>query len=351
LIALTLGDLPEADAEDVIGHLEICPQCEAAARALDNQSDSLLISIRHSAATQMVSGARGSPPQIAAYAILGELGRGSRGVVYQARDTRRGRVVALKVFAGARFLDADERRRFRAAVEATACLQHPHIVPLVEVGECAEDSAPRRLYVARELVDGSSLAERMMDRPPFPRQAAVWLEALARAAHYAHQQGITHRALKPSNVLLTRAGQLRISDFGVAEVRGEPVTGVAAYLAPEQTISQSTAAPDAGPAADVYALGALLYILVTGRPPFQGANRQEILEQVRLAEPAPPHCFQPQLPRDLETICLQCLQKVPSQRYPSAADLADDLHRFLSGQPIVARRVGGLRRFWRWWRR
>jgi serine/threonine protein kinase len=351
LIALALGDLPEAAVEDVIGHLETCPRCEAAARALDNLSDPLLLSIRHSAATQSGPAAGWSPGRIDAYAILGELGRGSRSVVYRARDTRRGHVVALKVFAGESFLDPDERRRFRAAVEATACLQHPHIVPFVEIGECAADGAPRRFYVARELVHGGSLAERLTGQPQFPRQAAVWLEKLARAVHYAHQQGITHRALKPPNVLLTRTGQPRISDFGMAEIPGEPVPGAAEYLAPEQAASPSPAAPHVGPAADVYALGALLYTLLAGRPPFQGASPEEILELVRTAKPAPPHHFQPQLPRDLETICLQCLQKVPGQRYPSAADLADDLHRFLRGEPIVARPVGRLRRFWRWWRR
>jgi serine/threonine-protein kinase len=357
LTALALGDLPEADLEEVIGHLETCPRCEAAARALDNQSDPLLLAIRHSAATRLAAG--GLPGRIDAYEILGELGRGDLGVVYKARHSQRGHVVALKVLRGARFTDREERRRFRAEAEAVVRLQHPHIVQLFETGESADGSGPPRVYLTRELVDGGSLAERLAGPPLFSRQAAVWLEALARAAHHAHQQGILHRALKPSNVLFTRDGRAKISDFGMAHLLEGPGLqalsglglGTAAYLAPEQVALAATATPSVGPAADVYALGALLYTILTGRPPFQGASPEEILGRVRTQEPAPPGRFQPQLPHDLETICIQCLQKLPGQRYPSAADLADDLRRFLAGEAIIARPVGTLGRFWRWCRR
>ena len=186
-----------------------------------------------------------------------------------------------------------------------------------------------RPYFTLEFAPGGNLASRLAGRPQPPRQAAAWLEVMARAAHYAHQQGIIHRDLKPSNVLLTEAGEPTLCDFGVAKLmtgsdiktRSGTLLGTAEYMAPEQAAEGDKV----GPAADVYALGAILYTMLTGRPPFQGSNTLHILEQVRSQEPVPLRRLVPHLPRDLETICLKCLEKEPAHRYASAAELADDL--------------------------
>ncbi len=246
------------------------------------------------------------------------------------------RLVALKVILHGAHAGADQLQRFRVEAEAAARLQHPNIVQIFDVGEQA--GTP---YLALEFVDGGTLAERLDGKPLPPPQAAELVETLARAIHAAHDRGIVHRDLKPANILLTRDGIPKITDFGLArrldeagQTQSGAVLGTPSYMAPEQAAGQVRAI---GPAADVYALGTMLYELLTGRPPFKGASVLETLEQVRTQEALPPRYLQPKLPRDLETICLKCLEKTPGRRYASAALLADDLCRFIQGEPIQAR--------------
>jgi WD40 repeat protein/tRNA A-37 threonylcarbamoyl transferase component Bud32 len=303
-------------------------------------------------------------PPIAGYENLGKLGEGGMGVVYKARHARLGRVVALKMIrAGAKARRRD-LTRFKTEMEAVARLQHPNIVQLYEVGE--HDGQP---YCALEYLDGGNLAEKLAGTPWRARQAAQLIETLARAIHAAHQQNVIHRDLKPANVLLGIDGIPKISDFGlakqltgvspeqVAEALLEPsasltqtgeIVGSPSYMAPEQTQGKPN---EVGAPADIYGLGAILYELLTGRPPFKGETMLDTLEQVRTQDPVPPTRLQPKLPRDLETICLKTLAKIPSQRYATAGDLADDLRRLLDGKPIQARSVSHAEKLWRWCRR
>ena len=309
-------------------------------------------------------------PQIPGYVVLGELSRGGMGVVYHAHDKNLNRPVALKmILAGAR-AGAQERRRFRTEAEAVARLQHPGIVQIYDIGE--HEGSP---FLSLEFCAGGSLAARLNGQPLPPTPAAHMLKHLALAVQAAHQQGILHRDLKPANVLLTSGKRLtaeaddtggatlplagcaaKITDFGLAKMLNDSagptlsgeILGTPSYMAPEQSQSQTTRV---GPAADVYALGAILFEMLTGRPPFRGATVLETLDQVRSQEPVGPRRLQPKVPRDLETICLKCLQKQPGKRYATAQALADDLHRFLTGQPIEARPVGPLERSGRWCRR
>jgi WD40 repeat protein/tetratricopeptide (TPR) repeat protein len=285
------------------------------------------------------------------YDLLLELGRGGMGVVYRAQHLALKRIVALKMILAGAGADDEDLARFRAEAEAVARLQHPNIVQIYEVGQ--HDGRP---YCALEYVDGGSLAEKVAHTPQPARYAAALVQALARAVHHAHQQGIIHRDLKPANVLLTQQGTPKVTDFGLAKrldddsgrTRSGAILGTPSYMAPEQAAGQTK---EIGPLADVYALGAILYELLTGRPPFQGATLWETLEQVRHREPVSPRQLNPAVPRDLETVCLKCLQKEPHKRYANAEELADDLRRFLGGEPIRARSVGRLERGWRWCRR
>ena len=211
-------------------------------------------------------------------------------------------------------------------------------------------------FVELEYVAGGSLAARLDGSPRPPRAAAELIESVARAIGEAHRRGVVHRDLKPGNVLIAADGTPKIADFGLAKsldaqshlTATESILGSPSYMAPEQAEGHASTV---GPAADVYALGAMLYELLTGRPPFRGVSVLQTLEQVRRAEPVPPSRLEPGLPRNLETICLKCLHKDPSRRYSDADALADDLRRFLDGQPILARPVGPLERSWRWCRR
>lgn len=309
------------------------------------------------------------------YELIEELARGGMGVVFKARQVSLDRIVALKLLLSGQFASAEAVARFRAEGLTTAKLRHPNIVPVYDVGE-----AHGQPYLAMELVAGQNLDAIVRHQPLPARRAAEYLQAIAEAVHYAHDQGVLHRDLKPSNVLLDDHDQPRITDFGLAkrvesrtELKAEEdsgragaapqiptrdssnsltltgqVLGSPSFIAPEQAIG--TRGP-IGPAGDVYSLGALLYHLLTGRPPFQSATVTETLRDVIEREPVAPRWLNAGIPRDLETICLKCLEKDPRRRYASAQALADDLARFIAHQPILARPTGPVGKCWRWCRR
>jgi WD40 repeat protein/predicted Ser/Thr protein kinase len=289
-------------------------------------------------------------PTIPGYEIVEELGRGGMGVVYLARDTQLDRLVAIKMSQFHGLPDgAKERRRFRTEAEAMARLKHANIVPVHHTAEVGGEP-----YFVMEYCAGGSLEERARGTAGDPRECARLVELLARAVAAAHAQGVLHRDLKPANVLLDAGGQPRIADFGLARklddasrTQSAEVVGTPSYMAPEQAV----AAGAVSFATDVYALGAVLYALLTGRPPFQGRNVLDTLQQVLHREPVPPRRLRPVVLRDLDTICLKCLEKEPHRRYASAAALAEDLARFLAGTPIHARPVGAAERAWKWVRR
>jgi tetratricopeptide (TPR) repeat protein len=293
----------------------------------------------------------GPGPEVPGYEILGDLGRGGMGVVYKARQVALKRPVALKMLLNGTHLDPERLDRFRAEAETVARLQHPNIVQVYEVGEL--DGWP---FFSLELVEGGSLDRKLAGAPLQVRDAATLLETLARAMHHAHQRGLVHRDLKPANVLLAADGTPKITDFGLAKqldadagrTHSGAVVGTPSYMAPEQAEGKNR---EVGPAADVYALGAILYECLTGRPPFRGATVLETLDQVRTWEPVPPSRLQPGVPRDLETVCLKCLRKEPARRYASALDLAEDLRRFLAGEPVRARPTPAWERALKWARR
>jgi serine/threonine protein kinase/WD40 repeat protein/regulator of sirC expression with transglutaminase-like and TPR domain len=343
-------------------------------------------------------------PRVSGYDILGTLGRGGMGVVYKARQLGLNRLVALKTILAGAHASAEDLIRFLHEAESVARLQHPHIVQIYEIGQ--EGGRP---YFVMEFVESGSLAERLRGRTPLPpRASAELLVKLAEAAEYAHQRGIVHRDLKPANILLapnpkaegrkpkpipetkeenarseTRSDpgvgnsesasvsdlgfrlsdfSPKVSDFGLAKhflggsgssaggilTQTGDILGTPSYMAPEQARGKTGAV---GPAADVYSLGAILYEMLTGRPPFAGETPLDTVEQVIGQEPVPLTRLQPKVPRDLQTVCLKCLQKDPGKRYASAQALADDLGRFLRDEPILARPVGQLERFRRWCRR
>ena len=284
------------------------------------------------------------------YEIIAELGRGGMGVVYKARQKQLNRLVALKMILAGAHAGADELSRFRREAEAFAQLQHPNLVQIYEV-----DEQEGRPFFSLEFLEGGSLDQRIHGRPQPPMQAAQMVETLARAVHAVHQHGIIHRDLKPANVLLTADGTPKIGDFGLAKKLGQggqtlsgDIVGTPSYMAPEQAAGKLE---EIGPQTDVYALGTILYEMLTGRPPFLAQTSLDTVNQVIAQEPVPPRRLQPKVPRDLETICLKCLHKDPQHRFASALELAQDLHRFQEGEPIQARPTGLARRLVKWARR
>jgi serine/threonine-protein kinase len=403
---LMLGQLPDAEAEVLERHLSHCDRCDALVDQMSTE-DGLVQDMRagspilrdsegpalehligrlrglqadtppspdhwvdQTSITRPEEATEGLEPPLAPgeigrfgpYRILKILGAGGMGVVYQAWQPRPQRLVALKMTSGKSRTGSERLARFRSEPEIAARLQHPNIVQVFEAGEQAD-----RPYFTMEFVGGGNLAQRLQTVPLSPRAAAELVQILAEALHFAHVRGFVHRDLKPSNILLTSPGDglanspsvPKISDFGLAkQVEGEregayqtqsnAILGTPAYMAPEQAAG---GAGSVGLLADVYALGAILYECLAGRPPFRAATVLETLEQVRTQEPLPPSRLQPGLPRDLQTICLKCLEKDPQRRYGSAQALADDLGRFLRGEAIRAQPVSWAERLRKWARR
>ncbi len=366
------GQLPHDEQQCIASHVDQCRACQDALTRLgwDEETNRLLRLVLASGcpearatgglapapALSLLARAGAQPPAVhvpalPGYEILSQLGQGGMGVVFKARQLSLNRVVALKVVRPGALAAPAARARFRTEAEAVARLQHPHIVQIHEVGQ--RDGSD---YFVMEYVEGGSLASRL-DGTPWPAQrAATLVEKLARAVQAAHERNVVHRDLKPANVLLTTDDEPRIADFGLAkrldlaenQTQTGVVVGTPSYMPPEQA---SEASGQIGPTADVYALGAVLYELLTGRPPFKGETPLDTLLQVRFNDPVPPSRLVPKLSRDMETICLTCLEKEPAKRYHTAQALADELTRVLSGEPIRARRVTALERGLKWARR
>src|SRR5262245_2217904 len=284
------------------------------------------------------------PPPVPGYEVEAVLGQGGMGVVYRARQRALGRPVAIKMLLAGPFASSQALGRFRRETAALACVRHPNIVQVYDAGD-----AEGRPYFAMELVEGGSLAQKLAGTPQPARAAAALVSTLAGAVEVAHKSGIVHRDLKPANILLTADGIPKVSDFGLARrlggedslTRSGAPLGTPSYMAPEQAEGRADAV---GLAADVYALGAILYELLTGRPPFRAETAAETIRQVMDREPVPPSRLNANVPRDLETVCLKCLHKDPRRRYATAAALAEDLHRCLRGEAIAARPEGPVAR-------
>lgn len=344
---------PECGGALVAEHLEgLCPACamraalgRGDARPLGNCLPDPLLP------PGFISGSRAGLEVFGDYELLSEIARGGMGVVYRARQLSLNRVVALKMILGGRYARESEVKRFRAEAEAAARLQHPNIVAIHEVGE--HGGQP---YFSMDLVEGDNLGQRVRERPLSPILAAGYLKKISEAIGYAHAQGVVHRDLKPSNVLIDWQGEPRLTDFGLAKqlesdsdltISGQ-VLGSPNFMAPEQAAGRRS---EVGPRSDIYSLGAILYFCMTGRPPFAGESLGGLLAQVIESEPVSPRALNQALPPDLETICLKCLDKSRTRRYQTALELAEELGRFMRGEPILARPVGSVERSWRWCRR
>ena len=365
------GDSPSADADDTLVSADLTP-APVTRDIVDTRSipqekaepppHAATVRVNQDAATirpadEPTSADKDTPAGHASlrrfddFELLEEIARGGMGVVFKARQVSLHRLVAVKMILSRQIASQDDLRRFEIEAEAVARLQHPNVVQIYAVGDT--DGQP---YLALEYVEGGSLAKKLDGAPQPARQAAELVECLARAIQVAHQHGIVHRDLKPANVLLTPEGVPKIADFGLAkrvevdtgETRTGVILGTPSYMAPEQA---GGSARNIGPAADIYALGAILYECLTGRPPFRAENPMETVVQVLADEPVPPRRLMPKLPRDLETISLKCLQKAPARRYATAAELADDLRRYLEDRPITARPIRGWQRMIKWSRR
>lgn len=392
ILRLLSDELASTEAAGLEAHIETCPACQEMLEHLTDMrrqgplaesAAAFLCRLEHdfqtgnspNSVTQKSSAREGNfasleiPLAVAGYEIIAELGRGGMGIVYQARQKVLGRLVALKMILSAELAGDKEVRRFRLEAEAIARLQHPNIVQIYEVGE-----ENRRPFLALEYVNGGSLAQ-LTGRPMPPRDCAQLVRTLAGAIDYAHRRGVIHRDLKPANILLQvdcgpqtgspklgqavpsmatanidwtsgidelRAAIPKITDFGLAKrldadlgyTQTGTILGSPPYMAPEQANGRVA---DLAPATDIFSIGVILYELLVGRRPFDGSTILQTLEQVRSHDPPPPSMLQLGIPRDMDAICLKCLEKRPQDRYQSAADLASDLDSFLAGEPIQAR--------------
>ena len=376
LAAFLVGDVPDAKGAVIAAHMAGCPACNAEASRIEKLTTPLLAALRD---LGLQAGAGSSEPDAdpslttkpgrsdgsaspgvgtessvavpTGYELLGRVGGGGMGEVYRVRHRRLDRVVALKMI---RCQSPEVVLRFRFEAQAVARLQHPNIVQIYEVGDF--DGRP---FLTLEYVPGGSLDHHLAGTPVSPTQAAELLRALARAVHHAHERGIIHRDLKPANILMADEGDgpvPKVADFGIARLadvdsgvtRDGDILGTPSYMAPEQADGR---VERIGPATDVYSLGVLLYEMMTGRVPFRGVDAVQTLLMVRTQDPVAPRKFNARLPRDLETICLKCLAKDPAHRYATAAELGDDLGRWLEGKAIRARPVGAATRIGLWTRR
>ncbi len=316
----------------------LCPQCLLQA-ALPGQT-----TLEPASPTTNTPGAGAHLKYFGDYELLEEIARGGMGVVWKARQTSLNREVAVKVIRAGALASPQEVQRFLREAEAAANLQHPNIVAIHEVGEHAGQH-----YFSMDYVAGRDLGALVQDGPLAPRRAAAYVKTIAEAIHFAHQRGTLHRDLKPQNVLIDASDQPRITDFGLAKIMEDDsrltqtgvVMGSPSYMPPEQAAGRGG---DIGPASDVYSLGAMLYELLTGRPPFRAPTALATLQQVLETPPTPPRKLKVDIPVDLETICLKCLEKAPSARYPTARALAEELDRFLKGEPILARPASTVRK-------
>ena len=318
---------------------ELLPQVRAdlqRLRRLEHEIDAVFPSTEPPDGAGRVALATAELPRIRGYEVQAVLGRGGMGVVYRARHLRLDRPVALKMLLAGSYAGQEERERFQREAEAVAGLRHANIVQLYDAGDL--DGRP---YFTMEFVEGGSLAQKIAGMPQPARPSAALVAQVAEAVQFAHQSGIVHRDLTPANILLATDGTPKVTDFGLARrleggsgltLSGVPM-GTPSYMAPEQARGEKGAV---GPATDVYALGAILYEMLTGRPPFRAETSTGTLQQVLHDDPVPPSRLNPGVPRDLATICLKCLSKEPHRRYASAAALAEDLRRFLRGVPIAA---------------
>ncbi|HEY2840056.1 MAG TPA: serine/threonine-protein kinase [Pirellulales bacterium] len=336
-------------ADDGAAAAEICPICGGWAETL--KPADARTPPDYARQSPELPASQGPLPVVPGYRLESELGRGGMGIVYQAVQEGLERTVAIKMLVAGNLASPGLLARFRTEAEAVARLAHPNIVQIFEIGEAAGHP-----FLSFEYLSGGTLSNRASQGPQPPRECAALVATLARAMYYAHQHGIIHRDLKPANVLLTEDGTPKIADFGLAkhlasesgQTHTGDVMGSPSYMAPEQARG---ATQQIGPACDIYALGAILYELLTGRPPLLGQDTIETLLLVLHEEPVPPRRLAPKVPRDLETICLKCLSKSPRSRYDSAADLADDLERFLTSRPIKAQPASATELLVKWARR